>query len=321
MMEDIVHGNGDLVADLPEEFQVCFTIGSLLQARKSHGSQPSYRCGERHNAERIRAVLLHALSHFRPPMLSGKIRHNDGLLCLPDQSGRSFFNWFLMATDQVRRHIRLNRLQSHDVASRIIQGQGDEIDMHDSGQALGEISKEFVQISVCGDRLCNLQQGLVPLGESLTRRCRRPIHRRSVWLIDQRRLKRVVKAEAVHKRPCRGGEEALISRSRHHTGIRVPLIWSASSDDRKIKSLATDSGLTHMVGSASGMLARLAGVSMVEGRTPFVVTPVPATSRESARINATRPDLETMYAAAPGNGSTAARAATCRIRPARRSSM
>jgi hypothetical protein len=40
--------------------------------------------------------------------------------------------------------------------------------MDDPRQALGEVSKEFVEIAVCGDRLRNLQQGLVPLRESLT---------------------------------------------------------------------------------------------------------------------------------------------------------
>ena len=110
MMEDIVHGNGDLVADLQEEFQVRFAVGSLLQTRKSHGPQPPYRRGERNHAERIRAVLPHALGHFRPSTLFGKIRHKDGLLCLPDQPCRSFFNRFLMAADEVRRNIRLNRL-------------------------------------------------------------------------------------------------------------------------------------------------------------------------------------------------------------------
>jgi len=56
--------------------------------------------------------------------------------------------------------------------------------MDHSGKALGKISKELVQITVRGDCLCNLQQGLVPLRESLARRCGVPIHRRSVWPID-----------------------------------------------------------------------------------------------------------------------------------------
>ena len=52
------------------------------------------------------------------------------------------------------------------------------------GKALGEISKEFVYIAVGGDRLGNLQQGLVPLRECFTGRCGLPIHRPSVWPIS-----------------------------------------------------------------------------------------------------------------------------------------
>jgi hypothetical protein len=35
--------------------------------------------------------------------------------------------------------------------------------MHHSRKALGKISKEFVEVAVCGDRLRNLQQSLIPL--------------------------------------------------------------------------------------------------------------------------------------------------------------
>ena len=35
-------------------------------------------------------------------------------------------------------------------------------------KALGEVSKEFVEIAVYGDRLRNLQQSLVPLRQRLT---------------------------------------------------------------------------------------------------------------------------------------------------------
>src|SRR2546428_3999849 len=106
---------------------------------------------------------------------------------------------------------------------------------------------------------------------------------------------------------------------RYPIGISAPFIWLASLDARKIKVCAMDSGLTHLDGSASGMLLRFAGVSMVVGRTPLTVTFDPVSSSERARIRATRPDFDTMYAAAPGNGSSAAPAATCTMRPIRRS--
>src|SRR5262249_644088 len=89
--------------------------------------------------------------------------------------------------------------------------------------------------------------------------------------------------------------------SGYPIGISAPLIWMASSDARKIKVWAMDSGRTHFDGSAAGMAFLLAGVSIVLGRTPFTVTPEPFSSVERARIKATRPAFETTYAAAPGN--------------------
>jgi hypothetical protein len=35
--------------------------------------------------------------------------------------------------------------------------------MYNPRKALGEVSKQFVEIAVRRDRLCDLQQGLVPL--------------------------------------------------------------------------------------------------------------------------------------------------------------
>ena len=37
-MEDVVHGHGDLVADLPEKSYVRFGIGLFLQTHESHGA-------------------------------------------------------------------------------------------------------------------------------------------------------------------------------------------------------------------------------------------------------------------------------------------
>jgi hypothetical protein len=37
-----------------------------------------------------------------------------------------------------------------------VQRQGDKVYMDDPRQALGEVSKEFVEIAVRGDRLCDL---------------------------------------------------------------------------------------------------------------------------------------------------------------------
>ena len=127
MMENIIHGNCDLLTDLLEEFQVRFAIGLFLHTRKSHGSQASYSRGQRNEAKRVHAVLLHAMNDLRPALLSSDIRYKDGLLRSPDQSGGTLFDRAFVATHEIGRHIRLNAVQSHRVTSRIVQGQGDKI--------------------------------------------------------------------------------------------------------------------------------------------------------------------------------------------------
>jgi hypothetical protein len=62
--------------------------------------------------------------------------------------------------------------------------------MDDPRQALSEVSKEFVEIAVYGNRLRNLQQSLVPLGKSFAGRCGMCIHRRAVWRNKRSPLKR-----------------------------------------------------------------------------------------------------------------------------------
>ena len=68
-----------------------------------------------------------------------------------------------MTTNEIGRHVGLNGMQPHNVALRIVQAHGDEINVHHSRKALGKISKQLMKIPVNGNRLCDLQEGLVPI--------------------------------------------------------------------------------------------------------------------------------------------------------------
>ena len=46
----------------------------------------------------------------------------------------------------------------------------------DCRETLCEIPEKFVQVTVRGNSLCHFQQGMVPLGESVTGRCGLAIH-------------------------------------------------------------------------------------------------------------------------------------------------
>ena len=92
-------------------------------------------------------------------------------------------------------------------------------------------------------------------------------------------------------RPLRGDwvarlEEMVLSRDEpavlvaHSLGCILAATWSALSKN------------THRVKSAFGMSARLAGVSMVAGRTAFTRTPRSSSSSASDSVSRATPDFD-----------------------------
>ena len=69
------------------------------------------------------------------------------------------------------------------------------------------------------------------------------------------------------------------------------MIAEALSDSRKAITPASASGVTQRPKSASGMSARFAGVSMIEGSTAFTRTPLSLYSSASASVSRITPAL------------------------------
>ena len=82
-----------------------------------------------------------------------------------------------MTAFKIGRHVRLDGMQPHRITSRIVEGEGDEIDMDNTRKALSQISKKLIQIAVNRDRLRDFQQGLVSFRQGLAGRCGRGVHR------------------------------------------------------------------------------------------------------------------------------------------------
>ena len=76
-------------------------------------------------------------------------------------------------------------------------------------------------------------------------------------------------------------------------GMTAPLMSAAASEARKSNRRAMDSGWTHLVKSAAGLAARLAGVSITLGKTMLAVTPELRTSAAMVRMRAISAALET----------------------------
>src|SRR5260370_4794893 len=86
--------------------------------------------------------------------------------------------------------------------------------------------------------------------------------------------------------------------TRPLTGSSAPVTALAASLTRNRITSASSCGVTHFPKSAFGMLARLAGVSMVEGSTALTVI-LPFHSAASASVRRCAPALEAADAPMP----------------------
>jgi hypothetical protein len=78
---------------------------------------------------------------------------------------------------------------------------------------------------------------------------------------------------------------------------------------------ASACGATHLVKSAWGMSARLAGVSMIDGSTALTVIPQPFTSSARLSVKRCTPALEAAYGPMPAPDFRVAFAPMFIIRP------
>src|SRR5690606_16349320 len=93
----------------------------------------------------------------------------------------------------------------------------------------------------------------------------------------------------------RGGQVEDAARAHQTlpvTGIRAPVIARASGEARNRMTAARSAGATQGFGSASGMSARLAAVSMMEGRTALTVTEVDFSSSARASVRRWTPAFD-----------------------------
>ena len=110
-------------------------------------------------------------------------------MLLPHQSGRAVLDRNLMAPHEIRRHIGLNGMQPHQFLDGVIEGEVDKIHLHDPRESMGEIVKQLIKVTLCGNCLRDLQERLVALREILTGRNALPIHSPAVWTIYRQWLK------------------------------------------------------------------------------------------------------------------------------------
>ena len=99
---------------------------------------------------------------------------------MPHSPGRAFIHRSLVTADKVRRDVRLDGVQPHGIPDRIVQGQGDKIDLHHAGKMLSKVTTQRIEIPLRSNRLRNFQEALIPLRKTFTGRGGWAIHSRAV---------------------------------------------------------------------------------------------------------------------------------------------
>jgi len=104
-------------------------------------------------------VLAEALQEIREARLPFGVADHKGLLRLPDPAGGIALNRRFAAGGLFSGDARGENVKSHDVASRIVEDEGQKIEVDDGAQAVRKIVKQRGEIALLGDGLADFEQG------------------------------------------------------------------------------------------------------------------------------------------------------------------
>ncbi len=148
VVQDVVHGDGDLLRHLLHEGQIAVPIFVFLQAAKSHRAQPPEGRRQRDGAKRLHAVVPQSRDDRREPMLERDVIDDERQLRLPYEAAGGVIDRELRAGFEGRVHRRDEQLQPHHVSGGIVKHEVDVVERDDAREAMGEIAKEFVQVTM-----------------------------------------------------------------------------------------------------------------------------------------------------------------------------
>ena len=104
-------------------------------------------------------MFAEALQEFGEACFFLDVANDKGLLRLPDPAGRIIFNGSFRASGLFTGDARFENVEAHDVARGIVQDEGEEVELDDGVQALGEVVEQRWEIALLGDGLADFQQG------------------------------------------------------------------------------------------------------------------------------------------------------------------
>ena len=176
-VQRIVNGHGNLAGDSLHELELAFGDALRNQTPKAHGPQPALCSGQWKQRERTHAFLAKALHELRITVFFRGVTNHKSFLRLPDPAGRMAIHSGFRTQSFFVRDARLQDMQTHDVARRVVQGKGEKIEIDDRVQAFREIVEQRREIALLRDGLADFQQGFELLARVFRRRRRRRFRR------------------------------------------------------------------------------------------------------------------------------------------------
>src|SRR5208282_177211 len=157
-VEGVIHGDGDLRGDALHEFD--FSVADALGyvAAETDGTEAMLRGGERNDGEGKDAVFPEAPHGIRVARLLGGVESDERLLILPDPAGGGIVDREIGEGRGFVRFVSFEDVQSHSVSGRVVENEGEKIELQNGVEALGELMEKAFEVALLGDGFADFEK-------------------------------------------------------------------------------------------------------------------------------------------------------------------
>ena len=113
---------------------------------EAHGAQTALRRRQRDDGEGAYVMFAEAFQEFGKARFFLDVADDEGLLRLPDPSGRIVFNGSFRAGGLFTGDARFENVEAHHIADGIMKDEGKKIEVDHGVQALGKVVEQRGQM-------------------------------------------------------------------------------------------------------------------------------------------------------------------------------
>ncbi len=135
-IQGVINSNGDLAGDALHELQLGLRDALGNQTAETHRAEAVLGSGERKNRKGTYIMLAVAVEKFGEAGLFMGVADDKGLLRLPDPAGGVALDRRLTASGFFAGDASGENVEAHDVASGIVEDEGQKIEVDDRAQAV-----------------------------------------------------------------------------------------------------------------------------------------------------------------------------------------